>query len=385
VKDDSGTNELRAELQRLTTSLQRETLEGNASDDSRYTLERAEYLAKLLDLAERTRTRRSTRWQIPATLFGVGVVVLALVTIPVWRTNAVINVRSSALAVRLDRDRAQELTDRIEVAFLDLANIGGSVRLPMAKDASSHPVPERDLPLDAQLELTAQGPPRPGVITLKPMVGASDSLFEMRSVGQGQIWMRWQPGASLDAALVSLKGWVRVPREAIRDAAAQSTPLQHEPAKAMRIDLGDSGFAEWTLQPINPVAFRLPILVRAVNFNSEPSGRAGTPPASAIRTGTLRVAGIDGVESLREGEELTIAVADKPLTITSLAVDGHDIVLRIEGDVTRLETALAGERRNRMPTVLGWIRANPTLSLLWSAILFLFGVMTGVSRWWKGE
>ena len=101
MKDESGTNELRAELRRLTTTLQRDMLEGNASDDSRYMLERAEYLAKLLDLAERTRTPRSTRWQPPAILFGIAVVVLALVTVPVRRTNAVINVRSSALAVRL--------------------------------------------------------------------------------------------------------------------------------------------------------------------------------------------------------------------------------------------------------------------------------------------
>jgi hypothetical protein len=386
MNNDPSLRELRAELQRLTASLRRDVLEGETANDSLSTLNRAEYLAKLVDLEEKGRLPRSTRWQIPAILFAVAVIVLVLVAIPVRRTAAVINIRCSALSLRLVGDRVQELTDPIELASLDLATTDGSVRLPMARDEKARAVPEREVRRDANggvhLELATQRAPMPGgIITLKTITGAGGSLFEMRRVGpEAQLWLRWRPAVSLDAAMVSLKGWVTLPGD-----ASTSMTLQHEPAKAVRIDLGDLGSAEWMFQPSKPVPFRPPILVQSVSFTAESSGRAGTPPGSAIRTGTLQVTGADAIESLREGEQLTMETAKNPLTITSLSVDGRDIVVRIEGDVTRLETALAGERRNRMPTLLGWIRGNPTLSLLWSAVLFLFGVMTGVSRWWKGE
>ncbi len=395
MSDEPTTEQFRQELERKVATLLRETLR-EQHGDSQPDFEDVERLAKLLDLSERTAPRPPNRLRLPRLLLAALVILLFLAVVPVHRTKVILDLRVSGFAARLSEDRSQELTEGMELNSLELAAKDGRIEVPPAENEQHRRIAARELPADRDrnlhLQLTATsgsaepGKRRSGVIVLKPLVAATGSTFELGHAGRGsRLFIRWQPVAPTEPMPITLKGWVTAPGEVALDGGiGEALLLEHQPPKGIRVDLVDPTAARWTLEPIGSIPFRLPLLVSAVRFEGEGKTFPTLTPDSTIRSGNLRLASIDGaVRALREGEGLRIEAASKPMAITALAVDDREIALRLEGEVRHLETDLGGQRQSHMPTLLTWIRGNPTLSLLWSAMLFLFGLVTGISRWWR--
>ena len=61
------------------------------------------------------------------------------------------------------------------------------------------------------------------------------------------------------------------------------------------------------------------------------------------------------------------------------------IALRFHGHVRGMSTGSADSPRSLMPTYLEWIRARHGVELLWGTTLYLFGLIAGALRWWKGK
>jgi len=109
--------------------------------------------------------------------------------------------------------------------------------------------------------------------------------------------------------------------------------------------------------------------------------RSAFRPMSTIVQGTLYFEALSGKPyTLRSGEELRLRVRDG--VIRSLALADDHIVLKFNGTVERMSTGVGENRRNLMPSWLEYLSVRQGLALLWGSVLYLFGLVYGLLRWW---
>lgn len=106
---------------------------------------------------------------------------------------------------------------------------------------------------------------------------------------------------------------------------------------------------------------------------------------STIRAGTLYLESLDGrAHVLRPGEALEFASARGDIRKLRLEDDG--VVLEFHGRVRGMQSGSGeGVRRSLMPTSLEWLQARHGLTLLWGTTFYLFGLVAGLLRWWRGQ
>ncbi len=110
--------------------------------------------------------------------------------------------------------------------------------------------------------------------------------------------------------------------------------------------------------------------------------RPAFQPLSTIVQGTLYFEALGGkAYILRPGEELRFRVRDGVIRTLDLA-DDH-IVLKFNGKVEDMSSGVGSNRRNLMPSWLEYLSARQGLALLWGTVLYFFGLVYGLLRWWK--
>ena len=68
--------------------------------------------------------------------------------------------------------------------------------------------------------------------------------------------------------------------------------------------------------------------------------------------------------------------------VRTLRLQEDHIELKFHGRVRGMTLGSGEGSRSYMPTWLEWLRERHSLSLLWGAALYLFGLVTIVLRWW---
>lgn len=85
--------------------------------------------------------------------------------------------------------------------------------------------------------------------------------------------------------------------------------------------------------------------------------------------------------SLRPGEKIRFEQVRGE--IRTLRLDDNQIALKFHGHVQGMSTGSPENRSSLMPTCLEWLSARHSLSLFWGTTLYLFGLITGILRWWR--
>jgi hypothetical protein len=102
---------------------------------------------------------------------------------------------------------------------------------------------------------------------------------------------------------------------------------------------------------------------------------------STILSGTLYLVSLNDQErKLRPGEAIQFEQVQGEFR-TFLLQDDH-IDAKFHGRARGMTIGSGESRRSLMPTWLDWLTARHSLSLLWGAALYLFGLVTVVFRWW---
>jgi hypothetical protein len=103
---------------------------------------------------------------------------------------------------------------------------------------------------------------------------------------------------------------------------------------------------------------------------------------STILSGTLYFEELSGKERhLRSGE--VIRFESSKGEIRTLQLNDDHMTIAFHGQVSGMTTGAGASRSSLMPTYLEWLRARHSLSLLWGATLYVFGLIVGVLRWWS--
>ena len=70
--------------------------------------------------------------------------------------------------------------------------------------------------------------------------------------------------------------------------------------------------------------------------------------------------------------------------IRMLRLTDDHIALQLHARVRGMSTGSGDTDRSLMPTWLEWLYARHGMSLLWGTTLYVFGLIAGILRWWRG-
>jgi hypothetical protein len=193
-----------------------------------------------------------------------------------------------------------------------------------------------------------------------------------------------RPAQGLDTSVkVNVNGSVRLGLPGSSpvqlDVASPKAIVLQSGSRGLDLDVTFPGGADQSLSPN--------ITVRDLLFSRVDESRGLTRSvvrqASTVIAGTLYFESLNGQErKLRPGEAIRIAMAEGELRTLELRDDA--IMLKFGGRVRGMSTGPEEHPRSLMPTYLEWLKANQAVVLLWSATLYVFGLITAVLRWWRG-
>jgi len=335
-------------------------------------LANAQRLAQLTQLQrELTPQRWGSRW-IVAALFAVTLVIASVLLLAsVRETEVELDLLVSEL--RFTLDSPQQLSDMQQLASLGASRLAG-VALPGIEMASGGPATAVRLSA-APSDTTA------GTISLAPIAAPARSEVALR-IGDAQGEMRLSI-KGLDAALradVSGTIVVALPRRAkqVLDATTpQAVWLTPGPAD-LDLDLAPLNAAAMVFAPQLTITELALMRIDEVSQASRTTVRR----VSTLQGGSVYFNELGGRElRLRAHEALRFAWARGE--IRSLRINGGQLAVNFHGRVRGMASGPLEHPRDLMPRWLEWLRANQPLSLLWSAALYLFGLLTAIWQWWK--
>ena len=103
---------------------------------------------------------------------------------------------------------------------------------------------------------------------------------------------------------------------------------------------------------------------------------------STIRSGTIYFIDFLGLKyGLRPREVLLLEGVRGELATIALTDSG--IALHFRGNVEDITVGWGERPRSLMPSWLEYLKSNHGLSLLWSAVIYVFGIAAGIYRWWR--
>ena len=334
-----------------------------------------ERLARLVTILGQTEQRpKRPRWPIAAVLAVTLTVMSALLFLRVSATHVDMDLKVDELAFVMAR--SETLNAAVPLAELGAAGLA-ALGLPRYKDASgqAHAGSGETWP---QIKLSV-AEPKGGRMTLAPLTppaGTQIWLGKPRGPGQYSLSLKHD---EIDVKL-TLKGWLNL----------------RSPDSADKRDFGRSGrtlvltgrkrFVGITMKVAEgaQTTFARVIPVSALKLLKAHQDTVGQTPVeeSTIRSGTIHFSELDGVSRpLRAGEKLRLKLSEGHIRALSLAEDHVSFSFR--GRLTELTSGAGRGRRNLMPTYLEWLSDQYALSLLWGAVVYVFGLALAIMRWWR--
>jgi hypothetical protein len=336
-------------------------------------VEDVELLARLLAVRDAALREPPRRWPLPVALFASLVLVSLLMVMRVPETSVVL--RAAVDGVCFTSAGEQPVLQPLNVAALGVAGLHDVV-LPRTRTVFS----ERTLEASS-VHLAVDNGNAGGSVTLAvPAVAAGR-----------RVCVRYPTTSSaLRLSLAGPSSEIRADaRGTVRLAAAGSVetldlpspqPVLLRPGQA-DVDL------DIEVRTPNAAVFSAPIavdgvaLVRTENTFNSSSDRTTVRTVSAVRSGTIEFPSLDGVRrSLRSGDALSFGSAKGELI--GLGPKDDHLEMEFVGRVRGLVTGTDGAR-SLMPTWFEWIQARHGLSLLWGSVVYVFGMVLLILRWFK--
>lgn len=382
----SDSERLRALLRRRIESAREEAV-GSRGEVSPATLDSLERLARLVEIGEAAEPRppaRRSRWPVAALFVLTLAIASALLFARMPATDVELEVAADEASFAVAEE--QFLTEVMPLTELGAAGIA-ALELPRTRNGTARSLAAAG---GAGMALRLAAAPdggNPGAITLAQVrlpAGARVSVAPTEVPGQFRLRLNGGPEIGGPRVELSLRGTVDLEGDQI---AAERIDFGRSPKRAVLVPGG--GEIELFVTPADPrrnaVAPQLGAAELAL-FRIEESvgtGRSIVRRVSTVRSGALYLESLDGRRiDLRPGEGLRFERSRGLIRTLELA-DG-EVGLRFNGEVGGMTTGSGERRRSLMPTWLDWLRAHHGLGMLWGAALYLFGLVGGLLRWWKG-
>ncbi len=338
-----------------------------------------ERLARLVKILGQTETRpRRPRWPIAAALAATLAIMSVLLFLRVPATNVDMDLEVDELAFVMAR--SETLNAAIPLAELGAAGLA-ALRLPRSKDSSgqAHAGSDKTWP---QIQLSVaepgQGQVR-GRMTLAPLTPPAGARIWLRKTRVPSQYSLSLQHDEIDVKL-TLRGWLT-----LRSLDSAVVERNFGRGKAMLL-MGRERTVDITMRVAEgaQATFARVIPVSALKLLKSHQDTVGQTPVedSTIRAGTIHFSDLDDVSRpLRAGERLRLKLSEGHIRALSLAED--HVSFSFHGRLTELTSGEGRGRRSLMPTYLEWLSDQYALSLLWGAVVYVFGLALAIMRWWR--
>ena len=335
-------------------------------------------LARLVDLfhAAQPASRRK-RWPVAAAFGATLLITSILLFARVRSTDIELDVTASEVSFTLPEQ--QELTAPIAVAALGVSGVR-AVQIPsLARQVGTTNGDDALL-----LSIAAVGS-RQGTIDLRDLVLPMGTRVTLQSTGmprQFRLILEGPPAAQLGLQ-ASVNGPVR-----FGFAGGSDETFDLPIPKAVVLESASDHLAlDVTFSRLPAAPFTRDLVADALRLarveEFADTQRTVVRRASTILSWTLYFGSLNGqAQKLRAGERIELAQSRGEIHALELRDDG--IALRFGGEVRGMSDGSATTRWSLMPTCLAWLQARQGLSLLWGTGLYLFGLVAGAMRWWRG-
>ena len=343
---------------------------GGVSAEETDELERLARLVKILGQTEKRPRRR--RWPIAAALAATLAVMSGLLFLRVSATNVDMDLEVDELGFVMAR--SETLNAAIPLAELGAAGLA-ALRLPRSKDSSGQVHAGSDKTW-SQIQLSAAEPGRMTLAPLTPPAGTRIWLRKTRAPGQYSLSLQHDE----IAVKLTLRGrlTLRSPDAADveRDFGRGRPMVLMGRERTVDITMTVAEGARATFARVIPVS-----ALKLLKAHQDTVGR--TPiETSTIRAGTIHFSDLNDVSRpLRAGERLHLELSEGHIRALGLAED--HVAFSFHGRLTELTSGEGRGRRSLMPTYLEWLRDQYALSLLWGAVVYVFGLALAIMRWWR--
>jgi hypothetical protein len=345
---------------------------GGVSAEETDELERLARLVKILGQTEKRPRRR--RWPIAAALAATLAVMSGLLFLRVSATNVDMDLEVDELGFVMAR--SETLNAAIPLVELGAAGLA-SLRMPRSKDSSGQVHSAADKTW-SRIQLSVPEPGQ-GRMTLDPLTPAANTRIWLRKTrAPGQYSLSLQHDEI--AVKLTLRG-----RLTLRSPAAADVERDFGRGKPMVL-MGRERTVDFTMTVAEGAraTFARVIPVSALKLLKAHQDTLGQTPieTSTIRAGTIHFSDLDDVSRpLRAGERLRLELSEGHIRALGLAED--HVAFSFHGRLTELTSGEGRGRRSLMPTYLEWLRDQYALSLLWGAVVYVFGLALAIMRWWR--
>ena len=369
--DRSPPDEVRALLDTKLRELADAALANDGQVSKNEALASAERIARLLQIQRQLAPPVPTgqRWRMAA-LFAATLGLLSLLLVAtVLETEVELDLVVSELRFKLAT--RQQLSEPLQLASLGASGLAG-VMLPAAPLGAGGA---------ARVLLQAASTPGGGTISLAPLVAPQGAEVTLRA-GDMPNELRLSV-KGLDASMqVDLSGSVtalltRQAKQTIASATPQAVALVPGPAD-VDLDLIALNPALSVLAP--SLAISTLALVRIDEVAQ--GGRSVVRRVSTLHSASVFFDELAGRElRLRAREALRFDEAQGVIRELRFA-DGR-LIVNFHGKVRGMVSGSLEHPRKLMPSLLEWLRANQPLAQLWGSALYVFGLLTTMSQWWR--
>jgi hypothetical protein len=145
-----------------------------------------------------------------------------------------------------------------------------------------------------------------------------------------------------------------------------------------------------TTEPLTPVKFARQIPFENLRLVSDDRDQTGTAPEdtrhSSVLSGTLFLDALNAKPlPLRPFEDLAFTSSRGYIRTISLplaaGVGNEDLHLQGHAGVQGMTFGAGINKRSRMPNLLEWLSAQTSITLLWAATAYVFGIVLALLRW----
>jgi len=348
---------------------------GRLSDSQLSTLEN---LFRLTEITNATQPP-PRKWLVLAIIIFTLSVVSLLVFVRMPETDIELDLTLSGISFVLPKQ--QELVDAMTISELGISGLEKIV-IPRARGSSEKTISSDNGFAGIKLSHVIAGS-QSGSITLAPLVLKSDS----------QIWLRRTEVAkqfrlSLKNSEMNLKAFVNgAVRVGLWNAQSKQFDFQRprsfifQPKSSNPVNL-DLIFHNGNRRMFSSqLSIKKLHLFRIENFSANEIARYPRQ-VSTILSGKLYLESLNGKE-LKIRPHETIRFEESFGMIRRLVLENDQIHLNFRGRVRGMKAGVGAGSRSLMPTILEWLRARHSISLLWGTTFYLFGIFILFLRWWK--
>jgi len=320
-------------------------------------------------------------WSLLAIGIGVLLIAGALLFLPLPHTEVEVEASTGEVAFHVPRNST--LLDGLSVQDLTVAR-ADSISASDIPALTEHLAGKPFLKITRGNDRCSPGASRPDLSLGALSVPAGSLIRIQKSPDSPQARISFsQGGGQTKEILISVDGPFRLAgsEQCMEVAAPQSITVSGEDLELTFTVMDRSSASPAPLAAILPnleidgISFERP---EARSLEASGIGR----PLSMLTQGSVWLYDLgDAERKLRRGQPLSLTGARGLLRTLEIGEKG--ISVDFSGTVKDLRAGFGESARSLMPTLLEWVRANPKISLMWGAVVWLAGAIPALLSWRK--